>query len=214
MILTGKGDHPLNLIEIATDIDLRATYGLKDGDTIEITVEESDSVSTEYLDLYDQNRNPLGRTVARGTPIGQNEYIVAVGIWVINDRNEILVTRRALTKRFMPGKWENPAGHVMAGEAPTEAIIRELHEETGLAATPESIHFLGTATVWPYFGDNYCVRLNADISEVVLCEGETIDAKWVSIDAFERMAETGEMASSVIEHMDAYRDAFYRAVGR
>lgn len=40
---SGKGDHPLNLIEIATDFGLRDTYGLKDNDVIEITVPEDDA---------------------------------------------------------------------------------------------------------------------------------------------------------------------------
>lgn len=32
----GTGHHPKNLIEIATDIGLRAAYGLRDGDTVEV----------------------------------------------------------------------------------------------------------------------------------------------------------------------------------
>ena len=164
----------------------------------------------EYLDLFDKNRNPLGRMVERKALLSKDEYILAVGIWVVNSRNEILVTQRALTKSFMPGKWENTGGHVMAGEDAVSAVIRELREETGLIAIPQDIEYLGTATVWPYFGDNYCVRMDLDIRQIVLCEDETIDAKWVSLPEFKQMVESGELAISVVEHMAAYRDAFYR----
>jgi riboflavin kinase len=33
---SGQGDHPRNIIEIATDVKLRDAYGLKDGDEVEI----------------------------------------------------------------------------------------------------------------------------------------------------------------------------------
>lgn len=36
--MTGKGDHPLNIIEIISDINFRKTYGLKDGDKIEVEI--------------------------------------------------------------------------------------------------------------------------------------------------------------------------------
>ena len=35
----GKGDHPLNIIEIATDVKLRDYYNLKDGDIVKIEIE-------------------------------------------------------------------------------------------------------------------------------------------------------------------------------
>jgi riboflavin kinase len=34
----GDGDHPLNIIEIATDIKLRDVWSLTDGDTVEIEI--------------------------------------------------------------------------------------------------------------------------------------------------------------------------------
>jgi len=33
---SGQGDHPRNIIEIATDVKLRDAYGLKDGDEVEV----------------------------------------------------------------------------------------------------------------------------------------------------------------------------------
>lgn len=36
---SGKGDHPLNIIEVATDIGLRDTYSLQDGDEISVIIE-------------------------------------------------------------------------------------------------------------------------------------------------------------------------------
>lgn len=44
---------------------------------------------------------------------------------------EVLVLRRAPGLRS-PGTWESVHGHVMAGETPVAAALRELREETGL----------------------------------------------------------------------------------
>jgi riboflavin kinase len=33
---SGQGDHPRDIIEIATDVKLRDAYGLKDGDEVEV----------------------------------------------------------------------------------------------------------------------------------------------------------------------------------
>ena len=37
---SGTGDHPLNIIEVATDVKLRDEYNLSDGDIVEIYVGE------------------------------------------------------------------------------------------------------------------------------------------------------------------------------
>jgi len=36
----GNGDHPLSVVEIATDIKLREAYGLVDGSIVEIEIDE------------------------------------------------------------------------------------------------------------------------------------------------------------------------------
>lgn len=164
----------------------------------------------EYRDLYDENRRPLGRSVPANTRLQPDEYMVAVGMWIINSRGEILITRRSPEKRYAPNLWENPAGHRQAGEDSLQAVLREVEEETGVRVAAEQVRFLGSAQSWPYFGDNYCVRMDVPLSAIRLQPGETCDVKWVTLAQLEDMAKNGELAPSVWTHMDAYRANFYR----
>ena len=57
-------------------------------------------------------------------------------------RDEVLLLRRANTN-YMDGKWDFAgSGHVEAGETASQAVCRELLEETGLVAQPEDTVFL------------------------------------------------------------------------
>ena len=168
----------------------------------------------ELIDVYNVHGQKTGRIVDKDTPLNQDEYRMAVGIWVSDDNGNLLVTRRSMEKRFAPGKWENSAGHVQAGETPEDGIIRELREETGVEVSLEQIVYLGKAAVsWPYLGMNYGVRLKSRPSEVKLQPGETDAYRWVSHEEFEAMRDRGDFATSVFEYMKGYYDAFLTFMG-
>lgn len=51
--------------------------------------------------------------------------------------------RGLLLGRHRLGTWELPGGTVEPGESLQEAVVHELHEETGLMARPSDVHLLG-----------------------------------------------------------------------
>lgn len=170
----------------------------------------------ERIDIYDENGNRTGRVVERssGYQFSKDEYKLAVGIWITDGSGRIFLTRRSPEKKYAPGKWENPAGHVRAGEDPVDAIIRELFEETGIRVEPEQITLLGKSRTWPYLGRDYGVRMEVDVKIVKFQRGETDGAKWVTFEEFARMVKAGEFPPSLTEHMEGYKASFLKFVGQ
>lgn len=67
--------------------------------------------------------------------------LVAVYAMIVNDKNEILLLRRANTG-YRDGYYDMPAGHLEDGETLREATIREVMEETGLSVSVDDVEFL------------------------------------------------------------------------
>ena len=167
----------------------------------------------EMADVYDIHGNRTGKIVEKDSKVGPDEYLMGVGIWIKNQEGKIFATRRSLTKRFMPGKWENTGGHVMAGEEPEDAIVRELQEETGITISKDQITYLGEVVLWPSLGKNYGVTMEIDLNTVDFTDGECIDARWLTKEEFIRMRDREEFAPSVFMYMKGYLDGFQKFMG-
>lgn len=150
----------------------------------------------ELWDIYDAERRPLNKTHVRGNPMREGEYHVSVFVWVFNGAGQVLMTKRSPEKQNSPNLWALTGGAVLAGETSLQAIRRELREETGICAGEEEFSLLKTVRVAErsYFSDVYCLKKDVALSDIVLQEGETCDAKWVSRAEFEHMAACGEIA--------------------
>ena len=167
----------------------------------------------ERIDVYDRDGNRTGKVVPKETPLKEGEYRMAVGIWIMDSLGRLFLTKRSMEKSYAPGKWENPAGHVQAGEDPEHAVLRELFEETGITVTEGQLAFLGASCAWPYLGRDYGVRLDVCLADVIFQKGETCDAKWVTFAEFTQMVRDGEFPASLTEHMKDYQAAFLRFAG-
>lgn len=160
----------------------------------------------EKWDLFDENRQPLNKVHYRGEEIAKGHYHVVVGIWTINSQNKILLTLRHPDKDFYPDCWENTGGCVRAGEASLQGAKRELFEETGIDVTEEEFILLKTERTEDTFSDTYIVRVDRSIEELVMQEGETVAAKWVTLEELDQMVDRGEVGLPIAEKFLALRD--------
>ena len=68
-------------------------------------------------------------------------FPVAVHVFLLRG-DTVLLVRRCNTG-FEDGKLSVVAGHVEPGESVTQAALREVHEEVGVALSPERLHVVG-----------------------------------------------------------------------
>lgn len=59
----------------------------------------------------------------------------------IKNGDKFLVTQRPIDDDYMPGYWDTPGGTIEFGEKVTDALAREIKEETGLTVKTGKIIF-------------------------------------------------------------------------
>lgn len=151
-----------------------------------------DVASTEYWDVLDADRNHTGHTLKRGEILQNGEYHLVINAWVVNHKGEFLITRRAFNKIGYPGMWEIPGGSAIAGEDSLTAVIREAQEEAGITLLPENAELFSSYRCGNSFYDNWLFRQEFNIADVVLQEGETIDARAATWCEISDMIEIGD----------------------
>ncbi len=94
---------------------------------------------------------------------------------LVHDGDSALLGRQA---SWAPGRYSTIAGFVEPGESLEDAVRREVHEETGIAARDIAYH---SSQPWPFPASlmlGFTAR--ADAATPVLHDGELEDARWFS----------------------------------
>ena len=108
-------------------------------------------------------------------------HTVGVGAYVM-DQNEILVVKDRIFKSF-----KLPGGYIENDENISQALIREVFEETGINIRPESIVTIGHFSPGQFNGSNMYIVCKAEplSREININDSdEVIEAKWVNIDDY------------------------------
>ena len=135
----------------------------------------------ELVDLYDEDRLPLGRTAERHAPKGPGEYRTVIHVCVFNSRGQLLIQRRSREKAIWPERWDvSVGGGVDAGETSRQAAEREVWEELGIRLD------LGG------FDDYFLVERDIPLEDLTLQREEVSDARWAELPEILSMLDRGE----------------------
>ena len=153
----------------------------------------------EMFDTFDVNGYFLG-VKSKSFCHGENPgvYHKPVWIWIVNDKGEILVQKRAKVKKLNPSKWDMPsAGHVHAGESCVQGCIRETEEELGIKCDQKDFVFLKqfiNKKGWE-LAQVYLLKINTRAEDMILQPEEVEIVKWVKYDEFVKLLYSEEFVA-------------------
>lgn len=122
--------------------------------------------------------------------IPQFSAMINVSILFLFHQNKVLFLQTAKPKEIIGGTWAVPGGKHEHKETPTDAVIRELHEETGINIKHKDIKFLGLYYARMLSKENIDVKLSVyrhDITankpvKIKLNSLEHKAYKWMALD--------------------------------
>ena len=94
----------------------------------------SNPANDDHVVLLDSGGMPIGIAPRATVHTTTTPLHLAFSCYLLRASGEVLVTRRALSKRTWPGVWTNSfCGHPRSGEALPDAVARHAQNELGLA---------------------------------------------------------------------------------
>lgn len=170
------------------------------------------SKTMEYLDIFDENNNPIGKVKEKQQAHEDGNFHRTAHVWIINDKNELLLQKRSANKKSHPNCWDiSGAGHIKAGESVFDGAIRELKEELGGKAEEKDLQYVATikSTKNPKnmeFQYVYLLNCNKKIEEYIFEDNEVAEVKYVFYKDLEEMVE--EKVEGLLIHEEEYKYLF------
>lgn len=147
----------------------------------------------ELVDLYDENRLPLGRTAERHAKKDPGELRMVVHVCIFNSRGELLIQRRTPEKTAWPQLWDvSVGGGVDAGETSRQGAEREVQEELGYALDLKGVRPAVTVNFEGGFDDFFVVSRDVNLQELSLQKEEVSEVCWATLETVLKMVERGE----------------------
>jgi len=165
----------------------------------------------ELVDVYNERHEKLNYSKGR-KELNDGEYRLSCFIWVINDKNEILLQQRLATAKKMPNMWGTTAGGAQKGDSSLTGAMRELKEELGIDARKEEMVFIGSYKRINDFVEVWLCKKNIEVNALILEPSEVQDARWFSIDEFKRMIVDGKGIDSGFMYYDNFYNKHYELV--
>lgn len=153
----------------------------------------------EYLDVVNENNELTGKQEERNIIHEKGIWHREVAVWIMNEKGEILLQKRAATKKQEPNMWATCAGHIDAGEEVESAIVREIEEEIGIKVSIDELELLNVYkkqndlpkdNMKNYnFQYTYFLKTNCKIEDYKIQLKELSEIKYISFKEFEEMVK-------------------------
>lgn len=154
----------------------------------------------ELVEIVDSNGNFTGEIIDKDIAHDKNLLHNEICCFILNDNKQVLLQKRASTKRMHPNKWGLCAGHVVAHESLADAALREIKEEVGLDIVANELHpfaekFVNLDTYDSQITYFYYIKTNLKASGFEIQLEELSEVKWFSIDKVIEMIKNNDKST-------------------
>ncbi len=146
----------------------------------------------EEWDILDRSGNKTGRHMIRGKHrLAHGEYHLVVHIWPFDKDGRLLIQRRSMQRKLMPGEWAATGGSAVSGESSVAAAMRELGEEVGIKATEEQLLFARRLRRRNSFLDVWFVKVDSKNQPLTLQKEEVSEVRWIEGERLKYLVKAG-----------------------
>lgn len=157
----------------------------------------------ELVDLLNNRKELTGETCERNA-VPDGKYRLSIHIWIINDKNEILIQQRSANRKKFPNMWTNTGGACVAGETSIETVFRELKEELDITPNIDNLELIASYKREKDYVDVWVLRQNVNITDLKFNDNEVQDAKWVTIEDWKKLLIEEQAVKSSTDYFLKY----------
>lgn len=155
----------------------------------------------EYWNLFDYEGKKKKKIAIRGSKLADDDFHLVVNVWIMNDKNEFLITQRSINKSH-PLMWECTGGSALILESSKEAAIRETKEELGLDVSNCEAKLIGRTRRYykdcPDILDVWLFKTNASLDSITLQKEEVNDVMWASREKIKQLFLEGKFEANAM----------------
>ncbi len=140
----------------------------------------------ELVDLLNNRKELTGETCERNA-VPDGKYRLSSHIWIVNDKNEILIQQRSASRKMFPNMWTNTGGACIAGETSIETVFRELKEELNVIPNIDNLELIASYKRKKDYVDVWLLRQNINIKDLKFNDNEVQSAKWATIEEWKKL---------------------------
>ena len=155
----------------------------------------------ELLDLVDFDGRLLGKTVERGTPLNDDEYITLTIVYLKCNGKYLL----QLTSKKRGAEYAATGGHVSSGNTSRQQAVIECSEELGIDLDINKLELLGKLYGGHAIFDIYLYEDNSlDRVKMVLQNDEVDSVYWFTPVEIDELISQGMVRLSTCKHYQKF----------